>query len=46
MHRMAAWPDLATRLAQAAFLEVGERFDAVRQSAVLETILLEAAERR
>jgi colanic acid/amylovoran biosynthesis glycosyltransferase len=46
MHWTAARPKLATRLAQAAFLEVGERFDAVRQSAALETILLEAAEQR
>jgi colanic acid/amylovoran biosynthesis glycosyltransferase len=44
MHRMAERPELATRLAQAAFYEVRERFDAVRQSAALETILLEAAE--
>ena len=46
MHQITARPELPTRLAQAAFREVGERFDAMRQSAVLEAILLEAAERR
>jgi glycosyltransferase involved in cell wall biosynthesis len=46
MRRVTARPDLAARLAQAAFRDVAERFDAVRQSVVLETILLAAAEQR
>jgi len=46
MHRLHAEPALAERLAQAAFVDVGTRLNASRQSAVLETILLEAAEQR
>ena len=44
MHLLSAEPELAARLAHAAFLTVGERFNAMRQSAALETILLAAAE--
>ncbi len=43
MHRLNAEPDLATRLARDAFVAVGERLNADRQSAALETILLDAA---
>ncbi|MGD0434738.1 MAG: glycosyltransferase, partial [Acetobacteraceae bacterium] len=43
MHRLSAEPGLAPRLAQAAFGVAGERLNAIRQSASLETILLEAA---
>ena len=46
MHRVAERPELATGLAQAAFHDVRGRFDALQQSAALETILLEAAELR
>ncbi len=42
MHRLSAEPDLAAQLAQVAFRAVGERLNAVRQSAALESILLEA----
>jgi colanic acid/amylovoran biosynthesis glycosyltransferase len=43
MHRLSSEPDLAVRLAAAAFHTVGERLNALRQSKVLETILLEGA---
>jgi glycosyltransferase involved in cell wall biosynthesis len=43
MHRLSSEPDLAARLARAAFFAVGEHLNAVRQSETLETILLEAA---
>jgi colanic acid/amylovoran biosynthesis glycosyltransferase len=43
MHRLIQEPDLAAHLAHGAFLAVSERFNAVRQSEALETILLEAA---
>jgi glycosyltransferase involved in cell wall biosynthesis len=43
IHRMCVEPELARRLAGAAFVAVGEHLNAVRQSAALETILLEAA---
>jgi glycosyltransferase involved in cell wall biosynthesis len=46
MHRLSSEPDLAARLAHAAFIDVGERLNALRQSAILETVLLEAAEGR
>lgn len=46
MHRVATEPALAPYLSQAAFLAVGEHLNAVRQSEVLETILLQAAEQR
>jgi glycosyltransferase involved in cell wall biosynthesis len=44
MRRLTSEPGLAPRLASAAFVSVGRRFNAVHQSAVLEAILLEAAE--
>jgi glycosyltransferase involved in cell wall biosynthesis len=43
MHRLTSEPDLAARLAHAAFVSVSERLNAVRQSEALETILLQAA---
>jgi glycosyltransferase involved in cell wall biosynthesis len=43
MRRLSSGSDLAARLAQAAFVDVGERLNAMRQSAALEAILLEAA---
>ena len=46
VRRLGADPALSERLAAAAFRTAGERFDAVRQSAALERILLEAAEAR
>ena len=46
MHRLSSEPDLAARLARAAFVTVGEHLNAIRQSEALETILLEAAARR
>ncbi len=46
MHRLSARPELAARLAHNAFVAVGERLNAVRQSAALETILLAAADQR
>ena len=42
MLRLSSQPDLAVRLARAAFVAVGEHLNAVRQSAALEAILLEA----
>ncbi len=42
MHRLSSDPGLAAGLAAAAFGAVGERLNAVRQSAALERILLEA----
>ncbi|MSP02649.1 MAG: glycosyltransferase [Acetobacteraceae bacterium] len=42
MHRLSTDPALASRLALAAFHAVGERLNASRQSAALETILLAA----
>jgi glycosyltransferase involved in cell wall biosynthesis len=46
MHRLSSEPDLAGRLAHAAFLDAGERLNALRQSEILETILLEGADGR
>jgi len=46
MHRLSSEPDLAPRLAQAAFEAASERFNAYRQSEALERILLAAAELR
>jgi colanic acid/amylovoran biosynthesis glycosyltransferase len=43
MHRLSSEPELASRLARAAFGVAGERLNAIHQSATLETILLEAA---
>jgi glycosyltransferase involved in cell wall biosynthesis len=46
MHQLSSEPDLAADLARAAFASVAEHLNAHRQSAVLETILLEAAGER
>jgi glycosyltransferase involved in cell wall biosynthesis len=43
MHRLSSERDLAARLARAAFIDVGRRLNAIRQSEALETILLAAA---
>ena len=45
MHRLNQAPGLAKRMAQAAFAVARENLNAVHQSEILETILLEAAER-
>jgi glycosyltransferase involved in cell wall biosynthesis len=46
MHRLSSEPDLAFRLATAAFDVLGKRLNAIHQSEALETILLEAAAKR
>jgi glycosyltransferase involved in cell wall biosynthesis len=43
MHRLSSDPETAGRLGRAAFLAVGQRMNALRQSEVLEGILLKAA---
>ena len=45
MHRLSADPALTARLATAGFQSVGEKLNAMRQSAALEALLLEAAGR-
>ena len=42
MHRLSSEPDLTAGLARAAFVDVGQRLNAIRQSEALETILLDA----
>jgi glycosyltransferase involved in cell wall biosynthesis len=44
MHRLSLEPGLAATLAAAAFVDVGQRLNAIRQSQALETILLDAAQ--